>query len=939
MGIVSLINSKSGETLDRLEKSTGILKREEADSKNRMKKSYEVTVVIFNEEQKLVFTASCDSIVRLYKLDTHVGEKLREFQGGHNSSEITAADYCPQTLMLYTGAANGTIAMWSVETSSLTNVLRESSDEITAIKNLFPYPAIFVGDSRGILNCWRAKEISTVGSIRQKTRVGDVSWLIFSIHIKSQSLNQQLSPIRSIITFMTSEHHEFHHQQIQVFEYDQLVSARKTLLPNLRVGFASHDENQTITDANRPGLDSAVFESQLQLNLKLKRQFTGMKSTSITLGSEEDIKAKKNTHLIAYCASQSGTITGFDIDLLLRGNIEKLSELEYNTHRWERFHTNIYRHDHLDGRRTFIAFLKEERSSLGFMLSPARVFLDVAVCSISWTAHYRRLNSITAVEQPLETIISCSESELRIWGLLGQQYCNVNMLTLRVIDWNIPYNFLNNVLQKLESAVDMLAHITNQSLANTQREQYIAKFIWCNYLWPQIQSDRKEVRVLQQQEDRKKRFAIVQKKYNQAQKKSYKNLKSGLSAKDLDISNLSQLEKSIAGPTTPMNLQLKKLPSIKDPKKSTFEVSESEESTQKVVQINSGLAKQLNTKFNQIQFEVEEQRRHQQMENAQRPKPSQVQKSLTMQIGYDVPVTLLANNAQEDLRLFYPKSMPLHQNSFDLQNSTPQSRVSDPKQPPEGPTSLKLLGNITNKANPSKRSVSTKKRDSLTSGRGSIVSDVKPPPGRTLQKAQTMFAENNDLIHIIPVDPEPGQTDHKTRNVPASMKLPEELRSKSAVSRTRNTRMSVLVTTNTNVLRSEMTRRISGLPRAIVPSQGKIGKLTSDNQGNYQPPPTLGMLAASNPRPGSRTRGVSLDSLVSRVHRRYNNTSSVSALSSKRSIPQQSAARRPSEQQQQHHQHHQQQQQTQPPAHPQGPLTTTKGFFVRGKTRLRGHFG
>ena len=958
MGIVNLINSKSGELLLRLEKASGIQKREEADAKTKIKKSYEVTNVIFNEEQKILFTTSCDSVTRLYKLDTHNSEKLREFQGGHNLSEITSADYCPQTLMFYSGAANGTIAMWSVETSRLMNVVREGSDEITSIKNLFPYPAILVGDARGIVSCWRGNEFSTQGSTKQKAKVGDVSWLLFSIFVSVNTLSRSIFPIRSIITFLTDKPPQMITKRPQQSQYDQMVTSVKQSIPSLRVTLASYQETTEMSDPNKKPISPPVIEEHPSFQ-KLRRQFTGISpswqnSSSMVFGSEEEIKVNAKKKLLAYCASQSGLITCFDIDHLLMDRLENMNEREYNNHRWERFHTNLYRHDNLDGKRTFISFMKEERAGLGFMLSSARVFLDVSLSCISWKAHHRFLNSISGVTSPHETILSCSESDFRIWGLSGESYCTLNMPNLKVAEWNSQYNFLDSLLVKLGNAVDMLAHISNQKFSPSQKDQLTAKFLWINYMWPHFLVDRVSFRKTLQQEQRKQRFHAVAQKHKDGRKRIYaKGKKGGNESKDLDINNLTLLEQATVAPSTPSDREPKRWPDTKERRPTNGDESLSESTLANKLGFNSDLAKQMNTKFNQLQFEFEEVQRHKEIQQSISPiSKHSIMKSYTLQVTPDLnPPRGSTFQGDRNNRGPFTKSTPLdnmpHQRS-QVSAETPQSHKSQ-----EGPASLKLIGRYNQ---PEKNSAAVSRNNSIEiHHRPSRLSKQLSPSAKPLMKAHTMLVEKNNLISIVPIDENDrmlikktqnhSNTVRKSRNPYTLNRLPEDGRSQPSTSRTRNSKQKDQFR-STQLSFATKKYPPSGLPQPVNPMLKKSPDFGGSSRTLPQQTKTLLNVKPTLPRGGNRPqslkRSTVLDSVLSRVNTRYRSSSSggvVRSISISKSKvgPEQNKTLNQLETSKNEVQvlNSESIEEIYAPMHPQGGLQVNKGFFVRSKQRLR----
>lgn len=120
--------------------------------------SYEVTKVFFLENEKLLITVGCDSVVRVY--DSQEGEDafiLREFRGGHLENEITTAFYSQETLALVTGAYNGTVCYWNFENSKLEFLYYDQPFEITSVAIAYPYKVILSTNTQGYLYAWKMK--------------------------------------------------------------------------------------------------------------------------------------------------------------------------------------------------------------------------------------------------------------------------------------------------------------------------------------------------------------------------------------------------------------------------------------------------------------------------------------------------------------------------------------------------------------------------------------------------------------------------------------------------------------------------------------------------------------------------------------------------------------------------------------------------------------
>lgn len=174
MGIFSLYNCKSGEQLFQLVKAKEIHRRENKDQSHGQKKSYEIVQIIYCEVQQIVFTLSCDSVARMYEVQREEFSFLKEFVGGHASAEMTAGAYSAETLTLYTGAANGTIAIWRVNFSKIENIFTASDSEITSIVDLFPYPCLLASNSKGMIQCWRVKESTSQSPLLFLISVGQL---------------------------------------------------------------------------------------------------------------------------------------------------------------------------------------------------------------------------------------------------------------------------------------------------------------------------------------------------------------------------------------------------------------------------------------------------------------------------------------------------------------------------------------------------------------------------------------------------------------------------------------------------------------------------------------------------------------------------------------------------------------------------------------------
>ena len=86
----------------------------------------EVSSIIYLEEEELLIVICFHSEIRIYSSrEGEENEFLRSFKGGHLDKEITSSTYSRETLMLFTGAVDGTICHWNVENSKLEFTFKE----------------------------------------------------------------------------------------------------------------------------------------------------------------------------------------------------------------------------------------------------------------------------------------------------------------------------------------------------------------------------------------------------------------------------------------------------------------------------------------------------------------------------------------------------------------------------------------------------------------------------------------------------------------------------------------------------------------------------------------------------------------------------------------------------------------------------------------------
>lgn len=109
--------------------------------------------MLYLDEEKLIITVSCDSIIRIYECeDGKEIEILRELRGGHKNAEISALSYCKNILSLVTGSSNGLVSLWNFKNSKLENVFLDDVHEITGLCVAFPYKIIISMNILGMVS-------------------------------------------------------------------------------------------------------------------------------------------------------------------------------------------------------------------------------------------------------------------------------------------------------------------------------------------------------------------------------------------------------------------------------------------------------------------------------------------------------------------------------------------------------------------------------------------------------------------------------------------------------------------------------------------------------------------------------------------------------------------------------------------------------------------
>jgi WD40 repeat protein len=95
------------------------------------RENYEVSKILYLEEEKLLISGSCDSVIRVYEADQEQeNQLLRELKDGHKDSEVTALEYSSEYMRLVSGSSNGIVSVWDFENNKAEAIFREHQTDV-----------------------------------------------------------------------------------------------------------------------------------------------------------------------------------------------------------------------------------------------------------------------------------------------------------------------------------------------------------------------------------------------------------------------------------------------------------------------------------------------------------------------------------------------------------------------------------------------------------------------------------------------------------------------------------------------------------------------------------------------------------------------------------------------------------------------------------------
>ena len=449
-GLLRLYNIKSGEFMGAVVRPEEVRDRAGTTDRKLFRKSYEVSQVIFVEDQNMLITASCDSVVRVYEAKPNEDPKLlRELRGGHREADITHAEYCRECLSLFTGAVNGTAAVWNFETSRLAGVLHDEETDLTAMKHVHPFPCLFTGSSRGVICCWKTRDFRKSPP------------LLFKINIFDQFSNINVRPVNALLSLEVP----FPVLDLSGFERPVFAQSQNYLRD------AGYRQSNGKRHFVRP------FEEVRKMMVPV---FNG------TAAFPDEANSK--VHLVVGIGS--GEVQVYNVGVFMKAHgVEALPSSEYNLKRAERFKISLMRKDNVNGDKASEG-LMEEVAGL-FPSEKAAFYLDTSVFSRSWKAHKDGICSLDKVSEHTEGFVSSGKDKfIRVWSPRGEKWGEFNIIHMSQPFWRFPYDWVRIIVKELDEVFDLIEKLDKIELTSKQRGVLQARYLYNNYVLPDLRASK-----------------------------------------------------------------------------------------------------------------------------------------------------------------------------------------------------------------------------------------------------------------------------------------------------------------------------------------------------------------------------------------------------------------------------------------------------------------
>lgn len=448
LGFCKLFNFKSGELLNKViepeEENKKKLKDFQQAKKGKSSKEKQIVHLIFDEEQSILITCLGDGNIKVYDAkDTSEVEMIKEIKGGHPKADITVAKYAKEVCNFYTGASDGSVACWSLDSSRLTGYFKDDDVDITALSDLFPYPAVLVGNSKGFLSCWRTVDVKKKYA------------LIFRINMYEAASN---TPVRAVTASLKMHLAKLPHD----------IFGKK---------FTGHSSSEVVqfykeNEAKRPFEDSMMacpYEYGTQI-----------------LRKTEKLMARECEANVLMLGNSFGSIQLYCIDSIMEmAEVEPLSREKLAQKRNEKSsRVALLRKETING-ENFNKLLTD----INKLKPPGNtpVLLDDQVYLRTWRAHKETLCYLNIISQHTDSFITCGEDRyIRVWTLGGIQLSQINIVDPNLTQWNFPYDWTKLIVDELEETFKTVEQLDRIIIGVKQREALQIRYLYNNFVLPEV---------------------------------------------------------------------------------------------------------------------------------------------------------------------------------------------------------------------------------------------------------------------------------------------------------------------------------------------------------------------------------------------------------------------------------------------------------------------
>ena len=433
-GNFKLFNARSGDQIKALLDADSLSPGE--------KKLVEITQIIFVEIQGIILMVANDASIRIaeWKANGDSIELLRELRGGHKGADITCAVYSRETLSLYTGGSEGGIANWAFESAKLAAYFKHSSTDITAIQDLFPYPAIAAADSKGVVAVYKTRDWK---------KSAPLLWLIPTLDLKGIP-----RPLTSMCILTEKRPNKF------------------TLPLEIAYKKAANDSKELVQPTK-----IIPYEDLLRLQASLQTEHFEME---------------------LFVGGTAGLVHVIPIEALLRlRGIEPLPASDFNSKRWERFKVSLMRKDNLNAEIS----VQKSREELSLLYPPpeARYFglpADVFITK-KWKAHTDAITVISPLSMFSGMLTGSKDRQVKLWSNRGELWGTLSLLGLQAGSWKFPLDWVSKVLTDLDDVLELIALLEKAEFAPDQLPLIQTRYLFRNYILPEAkilnQIDKKDI--------------------------------------------------------------------------------------------------------------------------------------------------------------------------------------------------------------------------------------------------------------------------------------------------------------------------------------------------------------------------------------------------------------------------------------------------------------